>query len=114
MPTDINKDNVYIKAGETLRIEMAVRDSSGELMNLLGATAKFGIRTGVETVVVKDCIIQDSVVIAVLTDEETALLDGNYKYEIVLQTAGGEQKSLAYGIAVITPSLISYIYPPVT
>lgn len=46
---------------------------------------------------------------AILTGEETAVLNGNYKYEIVLQTANGERKSLAYGIAIITASMLNEI-----
>lgn len=103
------EDNVYIKAGETLKIEVFMKDLDGTPMNLLGASAKFGISTK-EAITVKNCIISDSTVIAILTDEETSTLDGNYKYEIVLKTATGEKKSLAYGIIVVTQSLIGNIY----
>lgn len=103
------QDNVYIKAGETLKIEVVVRNPDGNLTNLIGASSKFGIDIG-ETITVKDCIIEGSIVTATLTDEETATLDGNYKYEIVLQTANGERKSLAYGIVVVTKSMITEIF----
>lgn len=103
------KDDVYIRSGETLKIEVVVRDADGNLANLIGASAKFGIAIG-ETITIKDCVIEGSIVTAILTDEETATLDGNYKYEIVLQTANGEKKSLAYGIVVATKSMITEIF----
>lgn len=107
MPTNIN-DNVYARTGETLSIEIVVRDSDGNEMVLIGASAKIGIRIGSSTTI-KNCTILDSRVIATLTDEETTALNGNYKYEIVLETADGQKKSLAYGILVITESLINEI-----
>jgi hypothetical protein len=109
MPTN-REDDVYIKSGETLRIDVTVRDPSGEEMILIGANAKFGILTNATTVQVSNCTISGSVVTAVMSEAETADLDGNYKYEIVLETADGERKSLAYGIVVATPSLIGEIY----
>jgi hypothetical protein len=108
MPTNID-DNVYARAGETLTIEIIVKDSNGDEMVLIGASAKIGIRIG-STTTIKDCTISGSTVTAALTDEETAILDGNYKYEIVLETLSGEKKSLAYGILIITGSLIDEIY----
>ena len=116
MPTEIS-DNVYIRAGETMRIEITVRNTDGSLMNLTGCAAKIGISLA-GALSIRDCTIIGSKVIAILTDEETSTLDGNYRYEIVLETAEGEKKSLAYGILVITPSLIDDIYgtetfPPV-
>lgn len=44
---------------------------------------------------------------ATLTGKKTAVLNGNYKYEIVLQTANGERKSLTYGIAIIAASMLN-------
>lgn len=116
MPTN-KEDNVYIKAGETLKIEVVMRDLDGELMNLIGAIAKFGIyANGVLSI--RNCTINGSTVIAELTKEETSTLDGNYKYEIVLQPATGERKSIAYGIVVIETSFIPDMFgtnpfPPV-
>lgn len=108
MPTNA-QDNVYGRAGETLTIDINVRNSDGDNMVLIGANAKFGIRIG-SSMTIKDCTIVGSTVTATLTDEETMVLNGNYKYEIILETIGGEKKSLAYGIIVITESLIDEIY----
>lgn len=111
MPTN-TQNNVYGRAGETISIPIVVRDNDGDEMVLIGASAKIGIRIS-STVTIKDCSIIDSTVTATLTDEETIALDGNYKYEIVLETADGQKKSLAYGIIVITESLIDEIYPSI-
>lgn len=108
MPIDAN-DNVYIKAGETLKIRITVRDSDNTEMNLIGASAKIGISFG-SALSVRDCVISGSVVVATLTDEETSTLNGNYRYQIVLETSNGERRSLAYGMIVVADSLIDEMY----
>ncbi len=109
MATQIN-DNVYLRAGETLRIEVDVKNSDGSTTSLVGAIAKMGILID-GTVEIYDCTIDENTVIAIVPDEDTVNLDGNYKYEIVLQTQQGEVKSLAYGIVVVYVSLIESIFP---
>jgi hypothetical protein len=105
-----NNDNLYARSGETVTVEITVRNPDGSLMSLIGATAKMGILIE-STITVKDCTISGSIVFGTLTSEETADLDGNYKYEIVLKTALNEIRSLAHGILVITPAFVDDIFP---
>jgi len=93
-------DNLTGSAGETITLEITVRNPDGSLMPLTGAISKMGIYIN-DGLIIKDCSITGSVVKATLTSEETSYLNGNYKYVVGLRTFLSEVRKLAEGYFMI-------------
>lgn len=103
----------YIKAyqGETVKIEVEVKDAFGKPADLTGAIVKFGLRKSASEILIKDCIVESTplktLVKATLLPSENNLV-GRFNYEVRLKLSE-EVDTVLQGYIDVEPSLLPEI-----
>jgi len=104
MPTQ-SENMIFMYAGETLPIEVEVFGAGGLPLSGI-SVAKFALKQGA-TVTTKDATITGSVVSVELTQAETLLMSGAYRYEFRIKDGSGDVDSIVNGSIQVDPSVIS-------
>lgn len=91
--------------GETVKIETAVLDTTGQSADLTGVVAKFALLKPNNQRIIKDCEISENILKVTLSPEDTMQI-GKYRYEFRIKL-NNEVDSLLVDILDIKQAIIT-------
>lgn len=102
----VDGTTIRMVQGESLEIEVTVTDGEGNAVDLTGSVAKFAYRGAQGEAVTKDCTVSQDKIQVALTPAETALLQGQYVYEVRIRTGADKVDSLVIGQLLVSAGVL--------
>lgn len=99
--------DLFLYAGDSLNLNIAVTDNAGAAMNLNGYTAEAQIRATADAPTAVDFAtdIVDSAIELALTPAETAALPGKGVWDVQIISATGDVTTLTGGKVTVSPEV---------